>query len=215
MVTTVTAEFKGKRYNSAADGLRALAQDISADFERAGPALRGELQFYLNAVALAMEKRHSSPWQPGTSAPQHLYKRSGKLVQSIKDSVTVSGQKFDDIEGRIGSSLVYANIQEYGGDIVPKNSKYLAIPLPAAMDSRGIPLMASPRDWANTFVAKSKAGNLLIFQKKGKDIIPLYVLRSKVTIPPRLGLGDTLRTGASSFVDRAMTAMLKAMVDNA
>ena len=54
---------------------------------------------------------------------------------------------------------------------------------PAALDSTGQPLQSSPRDWPNTFVAQSKAGNLLIFQRRGTSIVPLYVLKTSVYHP--------------------------------
>ena len=43
----------------------------------------------------------------------------------------------------------------------------------------------------NTFVQYSKKGNLLIFQKRSRgSIVPLYILKKRVKIPARLGLGD-------------------------
>jgi len=210
----LSLEWRGKKYKNVEAGFEAFGADIERGVERASPVIRQELELYLKAVGLAMQKRHSEPWHPGVRAHElGLFKRSGALVKAIRDSVQVSGDKLDDIEGRIGASLIYARIQEYGGTIAPVATKYLAIPLPSAMDNRGIPLKKSPREWDNTFVAKSKAGNLLIFQKRVGKIIPLYVLKSKVTIPPRLGLGDTLRTGADAFTDRVMNRMLKAILD--
>lgn len=207
-----SVRWRGKDYRDPLGAFTAFAASIGRDVEVATPAVRQELEMYLKAVALAMQKRHSEPWHPGLRLDEaRLFHRTGALVQSIKDSVQVSGDKLDNIEGRIGSSLIYARIQEYGGTIVPKHAKYLAIPLPSAMDSRGVPLLPSPRLWPNTFVARSKAGNLLIFQKRAGKIIPLYVLKSKVVIPPRLGLGDTLRVGADSFTERAINRMMRAL----
>ena len=41
------------------------------------------------------------------------------------------------------------------------------------------------RNKKNTFVLKSKSGNLVIMQRKGKKKLkPLYVLKEKVKIPP-------------------------------
>jgi hypothetical protein len=212
---SIGIEIDGKRYDSAAEGLRALAEETGRSLDVATPALRTEMEFYLKAIALAMEKRHSLPWSPGAhSSSDRLFRRSGELVKAIKDSVKVSGEKIDDLEGRIGAALVYANIQEYGGTIHPKHGKYLTIPLPSALTAQGTPILPSARAWKNTFIATSKAGNKLIFLKKPNgQVVPLYVLKTKVTIPKRLGLGDTLRTGAGAFTDRAMNAMLKAMVE--
>jgi hypothetical protein len=98
--------------------------------------------------------------------------------------------------------------------LVPEAAKYLAIPFPAALDSRGLALKPSPRAWSSTFVAQSKAGNLLIFQRHARASehpSTLYILKTSVYVPPRLGLGDTIRTGMGLFTDRAMSGMLKAM----
>jgi hypothetical protein len=93
--------------------------------------------------------------------------------------------------------------------IRPKRAKYLTIPLPAALNANGTPKKSSARAWENTFVIRSKAGNLLIVQKNGTQITPLYVLKPEVYIPPRLGLGATARAGATLLADKLTDAILK------
>ena len=39
--------------------------------------------------------------------------------------------------------------------------------------------------------------------------MPLYVLKTQVTIPPRLGMRKTLEAGVPYFVERAMDAIVK------
>jgi hypothetical protein len=73
--------------------------------------------------------------------------------------------------------------------------------------------MKSARDWPNTFVAKTKAGNLVIFQKRGATIVPLYVLKTQVTIPPRLNMRTSLDAGLPYFVDRAMDAIVRSVME--
>ena len=63
----------------------------------------------------------------------------------------------------------------------PRFARFLAIPLRAARGKR-------PRDFMNTFVNKG-----IIFQRMGKRIVPLFVLRRSVTIPARPVLGPTWR----------------------
>jgi hypothetical protein len=211
MPISLTFEFRNQRFTDAEKGLRAFAEQLGTNWDGAAKTLSSELKTFLDAVAEALVKRHSGAWPGGTGA-QTLSKRSGKLISSIVKSVKVKGSTFDTIEGEIGSDLVYAGIQEFGGTIRAKNVKYLAIPLKAALDGRGLPLRPGPRAWEHTFVARSRAGNLIIFQKRGTEIIPLYVLRTSVTIPPRLGMQKTLNTGLPYFVDRAMDAIVKAVV---
>jgi hypothetical protein len=78
----------------------------------------------------------------------------------------------------------------------------MAIPLPAALNANGTPKRPGPRSWSNTFVRESRKGNVIIFQRKGRKIVPLYLLRRKVRIPRRLGLRYTFRTTNRDFVDR-------------
>lgn len=209
---TIEFEFRNKRYNDAQVGLNAFARHLNSGIDRLGPVLSKQMRNFLNSVALALSKRHGAGW-PGGTTDNSLSKRSGKLVQSIKESVRVTGTSLKDIEGAIGGAF-YARIHEFGGTIRAKNVKYLTIPLPAALNVNGTPKKRSAREWDRTFVIRSKKGNLLIVQKVGKNIVPLYVLKTSVTIKPRLKMGDTLRTGVPHFVDKAMAAMAKELVSD-
>lgn len=208
-------EYRGKRYKNAEKGLQALSGSI-LPIERAGPAVSKELRRILDGLADAMGEQHGGSWPGGTSSvgasPGSLSRRSGALTESIKRSVHVSGNLSSEITGLIGSDLVYARAHEFGARIRARNSKYLTIPLRAALNSDGTPKRRRARDWDNTFVQTSKAGNLIIFQKRGRKIIPLYVLKETVTIPPRLGLGDALRKGAPDIGDRLIATILKEIV---
>jgi hypothetical protein len=202
-------DFRGKRYNDAAVGLRAFSKRINSDFVAVAPVLKKELLTFLATVSKAMAERHGNPW-PGGTSENTLSKRSGQLIASIGKSVRVKGSTFDNIEGHIGGSFI-ARVHEYGATIRAKNVKYLTIPLPAALNANGTPKKRSARYWDNTFVFRSKAGNLIIAQKHGKDFTPLYVLKPEVKIRPRLNLGKTLVTGTPYFVDKAMSSMVKAL----
>lgn len=203
-------EFRNERFSSAKKGLDAFGKVISVSIDRAGPALSKEMRNFLDSVALALAKRHGNAWPGGTTA-NTLSRRSGYLIQSIKDSVRVTGTKIDDIEGRI--SVPYdRKIHETGGIIKARHAKYLTIPLPEALNSDGTPKKKSAREWDKTFVAMSRNGNLLIFQRRGTEIVPLYVLKKEVKIPARLGLQATLDKGLGYFVDKAFDSMLKEML---
>ena len=200
-------QFRDKRFTDASAGLKAFNDALKKDWDGSAKVLSRELKTFLDSVAQALASRHSGGWPGGTGADT-LSRRTGALVNSIIASVRVNGETFATIQGSIGSDVPYAGIQEFGGTIVPKNATYLTIPLPAALDGSGVPLYAKARDWPNTFVARSKAGNLIIFQKRGSSIVPLYVLKTSVTIPPRLGMKKTLDAGLPYFVGRAMDALV-------
>ena len=200
-------QFRDQRFTDASAGLKAFNDAVKKDWNGSAKVLSRELKTFLDSVAQALASRHSGGWPGGTGADT-LSKRSGTLVNSIIASVRVNGDTFATIQGSIGSDAPYAGIQEFGGTIVPKNAKYLTVPLAAALDGSGVPIYPQARDWPNTFVAKSKAGNLIIFQKRGTSIVPLYVLKSSVTIPPRLGMKKTLDAGLPYFVGRAMDELV-------
>lgn len=200
-------QYRTKRFKDAEKGLRAFAGDIEKSAETAVPILRKEIQEFLTNVTEALAQRHGNPYPSGTG-PKTLSKRSGKAINRLRSSVKTSGNKLNDLQGQF-SGPFYLKAQEYGAVIRPKRSKYLTIPLPAALNSNGTPKKKSAREWQNTFIQKSKKGNLIIFQKRGKDIVPLYVLKTQVRIPPRLGARETITKGLPYFVDKAVDAMLR------
>lgn len=206
---TLEFEFRNKRFKDAEAGFRAFAKAVRDDWDGSAKVLSTELRSFLDSVAEALAERHGTSW-PGGTGPKTLSRRSGGLVTSILESVQVTGTAFGDIEGHIGAGFPGV-VHEFGAVIKPRTAKYLTIPLPEALDGRGVPLKKSAREWQNTFVARSKAGNLIIFQKRGAQIVPLYVLKSQVTIPPRLGMGETLTVGLPYFVERAMDRMVRAI----
>ena len=207
-VFTLEFDFRNTRFTKASVGLEAFARGLKRDWDGSTVALSRELRAFLDTVAQALASRHSAAWPGGTGATT-LSKRSGNLAQSIIQSVQVTGGTLADTVGTIGSDMIYARIQEFGGTIHAKNAQFLTIPLPAALDSSGLPLKSKARDWPNTFCRRSKAGNLIIFQTRGTSIVPLYVLKESVVIPPRLGMGKMLQAGMGYFVDRAADAIVR------
>lgn len=207
----LTFEFRGKRYMDAQKGLEAFGKSLKKGMAAAMPVLKKEMTTYLESTALAMKQRHSTPWPGGTGA-KTLSRRSGAGMRSLIDGIKVEGTTYENLKGRI-TGLPYLRTHEFGATIRPKKGKYLTVPLPAALKSDGTPIKSSARDWQNTFVIKSKKGNLLIVRREGKDIVPLYVLKESVTIQPRLGLQETLNSGMPYFVDRALDAMTKAILN--
>lgn len=203
-------DFRNKRFNDASKGLTALAKELDVGWDGAAKTLSRELQDFLDSVAEALAKRHSGGWPGGTGA-KTLSRRSGKLVASILGSVQVTGTSYDDIKGYIGAAFP-GGVHEYGATIRPKTAKFLTVPLPAALNPNGTPKKKSARDWQNTFVARTKNGNLLIFQKRGTQIVPLYVLKSMVTIKPRLGMRETISAGLPYFVDRAADQIVRSLM---
>ena len=111
--------------------------------------------------------------------------RTGKLRRSVGHKVTRKGHK---ITIAVGSgippkqSVIYAKVQEKGsgylpgGVIRPKTKKYLTVPIGKTKGRAA--------NFPNAFIIKSKKGNLLIVERSGSGIKPLFVLRKSVKIPP-------------------------------
>ena len=198
----------GQRYLNAQKGFDALAAKSTQAVLDLSPIARRELVDVLDSVVAAMTARHSTRWRPNQRLPEgdrrgKLARRSGRGMNNLKPEMSGT---VDDIRGEIHVPFPLSVHEE--GATIRKKSKLLAIPLKAALDSRGRPLKRGPRAWRDTFVAKSRKGNLLIFQKRGKEIIPLYVLKEKVRIPRRLGMGVTMDKAAPFYIERVFERAL-------
>jgi len=102
-----------------------------------------------------------------------LKERTGRLKGSLTheethDTLEVSAGGADEVD--------YAAIHHYGGIIKPKKKKFLTIPFPGGPADQRVPKRAA--DFNDTFVAKG-----IIFQKRGEQIEPLFILKKSVTIP--------------------------------
>lgn len=129
----------------------------------------------------------------GPTGPDTLSRRTGQLARSVKGVVESTGSTVK-VTLSIGAQAPYAKIHETGGTITPKRSRYLAIPLAAAKTAAGVTRLASPRMDPTLRLIRSKAGNLLLVRpKKRGGFTPMWVLKSSVTIPARLGFAKTAR----------------------
>lgn len=209
-------EYRGKRYVDVSRGLAAVAETTGKDFDAALPFVRNVLRQYMTGVVRATASRMKGAWPDGTSSPGEvpgrLSRRSGGLARKMNAS-RISARLTS--EGPVVSFQLTGvmAVHERGAVITPRTSQYLTIPLPAALDSRGVPLRKSARDWQNTFVRRSKRGNLLIFQKQGREIIPLYALKKSVRIPARLDFGRTFNAGLDRLGDEVADSVLREFIN--
>lgn len=210
MATKISLEFnfRNQRFTNAQKGLEALGRSFAESQRVLAPALRRELQTYLKAVRFSLLQRHSKPFVNPTNAPatgeDALLKRRGG-IRKIRTK-TKGGMRLDQVRGELMIPFPLS-VHEDGTTITARRAKFLTIPLPAALDSRGVPLRRNARAWDKTFVQMSKRGNLLIFQRRGTMLVPLYLLKKSVVLPPRLKAQETLRAGEDFFVDSAIDAM--------
>lgn len=85
--------------------------------------------------------------------------------------------------------LAYARVHEHDGEttIRPRRAKFLAIPLPAVKTATGV-ARGLPRDFTETFVRRNKGGNLIIYQNRADQVVPLFALVRSVKVKGRPAL---------------------------
>ena len=121
-----------------------------------------------------------------------LKRRSGKLERKLFERVDAST---DDVSGRINPRVPYARAHELGMTIKPQDGDFLTIPIADEARGRG------PRKFPNSFVAKSRAGNLILFQRRGDTIAPLFVLKKSFRIPKRPFLAPAVQRKQDRVVE--------------
>lgn len=203
----ISSRYGKREFNTMEGGIQACINSLTLLETVIVPkAMKVAMERYLRNVASSLAARHAKPYPDGTGADS-LSRRSGAAVASINKSVKVKASS-DEVLGSIGG-IFYLNAHEDGAIIRPVHAQYLTVPLPAALDARGMPKKLRARDWKNTFIKKSKAGNLIIFQKKGKEIIPLYVLKKSVRIPARLGMGRELKAKMDFLYSQTVAEIIR------
>jgi HK97 gp10 family phage protein len=126
------------------------------------------------------------------------------LSRSIHTEVTESDESH--ATATVGTDLVYAAIQEFGGTIVPKNAKFLAIPVTDTAASY------KPRMFPGKLHVQGYGGMVaMLVDEQG---ITQYALKSSVTIPAHPYLRPALSEHTQDAADAA-GAVLKQLIDQA
>lgn len=192
-----TTKYRGKEVFVPSKMIDAAADKLSPkNLARLAVSAEFEMRKYLTRVSDALIARHSSPWSWNRRGGPNLMKRSGAGMRSVKNFLVQ--RRGEGVTGNMRLNKIMA-IHEHGAVIRAKNTTYLTIPLEAALNSDGTPKKRSAREWRDTFVIKSKRGNLIICQRRGRRVIPLYVLKKRVRLPARLGLRKELSRQRPQF----------------
>lgn len=182
--------------------------------EEAGGAMRDRLAKDLRAIALKAERRAK------VNATGRPRVRTGRLRNSIRGDVTQSG---DHLAVRLsaggvgGRDLAYAAAQEEGATIRPRRGRYLAIPLPGALTPAGalrarFAVPGGLRAVASLFAVRSKRGNLLLVERKGQEILPMFVLhRGPIRISPTRFLSRALEDARDELPEALREAVVVAV----
>ncbi len=133
-------------------------------------------------------------------AAERAPKRTRTLARSIHIEVLESSRYRCVVA--IGTNLEYAAIHEFGGVILPKNARFLAIPVGT--------LVGSPR-LHDLHVARTRGGTYLLMDQAGNV---QYLLRRSVTIPARPYMRPALDTKKGEALSE-MAATLKQALERA
>jgi hypothetical protein len=191
--------------NKTYSQIEALFDDIYKGVENAtdfSKILKEEALFFMNRVYDELVRAHGGPWnQRMPTGVGHLFRRSGRGLREIYESIRINVDK-GDLTASMNISG-YMITHEEGAIISVKNAKYLTIPLPAALTTAGMRQRISSRGFKNTFIQKSRNGNLLIFQRRaGGRVVPLYLLKKTTYIPARLNFQKTFESQLPYFEER-------------
>lgn len=123
-------------------------------------------------------------------AKEKLTRHTGNLFNFVIEPVVSHGGRMG-YSGRVGSPMIYAPIQEYGGTIHAKNWPHLAIPLKAIKTELRTQARATARNvianpgafgFSSTFYRSSSQ---IIFGRSSEGTKPLFKLQESVTLPAR------------------------------
>ena len=120
------------------------------------------------------ERTPSAPGEPPA-------KGTGQLARSIQ--VDLSELK-ENLRVRVGTNLIYARIQEFGGTIYPVKAKALAIPL-GREGRRAARQAAGNLRTLDMVLITMKTGQAFLAKPEGGRLNPLFILLPSVILPPR------------------------------
>lgn len=130
----------------------------------------------------------------GGTTSDRLAARTGRLRSSFAYTLSQQGTTTYGRLGYLNNPPSWASVHEGAPDgrtsttIRPRRAQYLAIPLTDEARQVG-----SPRQYPEAlFARRSRRGNLLLFQRQGNTITPIYLLASEVVIPARPAVRPTV-----------------------
>lgn len=209
--------------------------DASRKFGEFPEKFRRQIVKIFNAASVEMQRYLREERLTGGTSESKLAVRSGRLRGSVL--VKPAKEEGESVKGGITIGTVYGRVhigpKGQKTTIRPKGHPYLAIPLEAAKTAAGV-ARGAPRSglWVDTFVLKSKKGNLIIMGRKytvsrrGRttgyglrrtwrigDLEPLFLLRKEVTIPARVDPLDVIRHIAPKIMDRLREEGLRGRIE--
>lgn len=200
--------YNGKSYPSLDAAIAAACKEIEVNLLSFPPILRQEFLEFLQRITQNTVKYFIPFSKRNRGQQKDMQMRSGKTRSQILASPEVKDVGRGLYFGYVGGPK-HLEINEFGGIQGPKaGDKFVYIPLDAALNARGLPIAKDPRNWKNTFIRKTRRGNLIIFQRRASGRpVPLYLLKRNVKIPPRLRMTRAIISASPYFERKVMDAL--------
>lgn len=120
-----------------------------------------------------------------------------------------------------GATKHYDRIQEYGGVVTPKRSRFLTLPLPDNLTAAGVPRFPSARALfaqhpGRVWVERTASGFAVIKYRPeqplyGKEILTLWGLKASVRLRPRLGFRATIEAERPARLKELRAALARTL----
>lgn len=154
-------------------------------------------------TALVTERMNGSP---GVTT------RTGNLSRDWNTTTVDDAGGVNLVIASHGTGNAYAGLQERGGTVRPVRAKWLWIPLKANRTAAGVARVTpSQAISAGGFIAWHDGP--IFYATSGtnavggaKKLIPMFVLKSEVYVPPRLGAADLFRDRLPDLQERLAKA---------
>jgi len=226
---TIQFKHNGKEFKAHMDKLgMKVFRYVRASYARMGRTWVKTVR--LRASAAYTSNRNTTPPYSGPTSNARLQKRTGTLADSIRSEV--KGDRVGNLRlvlqaggatgGRWGGAGGYAHTQEYGATITGK--PWLLIPLDEALTPKGrvkkeAQIIRRRKRYTTRGLGPTFIKDGVIFaQKQGTfngvpgRARPLYLLRKKVKVPPRLGATATLMNVADKAIPQLGMGVLRILL---
>lgn len=207
------------------------AEQFAKETKKVDVDIQKAVNWYINQVYRDLARQHGRRYSyitPPGSKRINVYKRTGKLLEDLKDSKYTTKRANEWEAGfriRKGTYLYKFHVGERGdketfraGD-VPQNQRFagkVLIPLRAGLNANGTirPIQAhmnlrfrqfqfmKKSDFAGEDLSKFHEHSMIIYKISGRKRIPMYVLAKKFTVPKRIHIDEKMLKYYDDLYDR-------------
>lgn len=185
-----------------------VSSGVTSNFAQVDASLKRKFQTLIPGNLRAALRKSAARWESSMKRDQFRpFRRTAYRDKlRIRSGGTRSNIGFRMFGRGLDSGAVlfaggaHTRIQEFGGTI--RGRPWLSIPLPDTLSSTGhirsdLRTFQRGEHWQTargerTFIRRSRQGNLIVFLRRGPNLIPLRVLKRSVRLPAgRLGFFRT------------------------